>query len=192
MCVVKERFEKKYRLPELDKKITKERIVMESRNLARAYKCGVNTPSLLFVDTLNRKIYMDYVDNAAQLKEVFKLAKNPRLIEKIYTQMGENLARMHNSNIIHGDLTTSNMLLKLSSSYQQIDFNIPVEKLLNSGLEEIIELSDFHYFYLIDFGLSYIAAAVEDKAVDLYVLKKAMISVNPRTEEIVMNIFKLV
>jgi TP53 regulating kinase-like protein len=192
VCVVKERFEKKYRLPELDKKITKERIVMESRNLARAYKCGVNTPSLLFVDTLNRKIYMDYVDNAAQLKEVFKLAKNPRLIEKIYTQMGENLARMHNSNIIHGDLTTSNMLLKLSSSYQQIDFNIPVEKLLNSGLEEIIELSDFHYFYLIDFGLSYIAAAVEDKAVDLYVLKKAMISVNPRTEEIVMNIFKLV
>jgi len=61
-----------------------------------------------------------------------------------------------------------------------------VDNLLNSGLKQIILNSDFDYFYLIDFGLSYVAVGVEDKAVDLYVLKKAMISVNPKTEEIVI------
>ena len=60
-----------------------------------------------------------------------------------------------------------------------------VEKYLNSGLNQIMLNSDFDYFYLIDFGLSYVALGIEDKAVDLYVLKKAMISVNPKTEEIV-------
>jgi tRNA A-37 threonylcarbamoyl transferase component Bud32 len=60
-----------------------------------------------------------------------------------------------------------------------------IGQFLNSGLDQIISNSDFDYFYIIDFGLSYVAAAIEDKAVDLYVLKKAMISVNPITEEIV-------
>jgi len=105
---------------ELDLKITKERIINESRNITRAYKCGINTPHLLFVDILNRKIYMQYVDNSAQLKEVLRLAylngnitRHETLVKKIYTLMGENLAKLHNSNIIHGDLTTSNMLLKI-------------------------------------------------------------------------------
>jgi len=71
---------------------------------------------------------MQYVDNSVQLKEVLRriflsnassadsnvgLFRYQKMLEKIYTQMGENLAKMHNSNIIHGDLTTSNMLLKI-------------------------------------------------------------------------------
>lgn len=116
---MKERFEKKYRVKELDTKITKERITNESRNIARAFKCGINTPHLLFVDLLDRKIYMQFIDNSAQLKEVLRIAylndifNHKAMIEKIYTQLGENLAKLHNSNIIHGDLTTSNMLLKI-------------------------------------------------------------------------------
>ncbi len=125
---MKERFEKKYRVKELDVKITKDRIINESRNIARAYKSGINTPNLLFVDLINRKIFMQYVDNSVQLKEVLRtiflsnksssdtsivLLRYKNMLEKIYTQMGENLAKLHNSNIIHGDLTTSNMLLKI-------------------------------------------------------------------------------
>ena len=107
-------------MKELDVKITKERIINESRNITRAYKSGKNTPHLLFVDILNRKIYMQYVDNSAQLKEVLRLiylngdiTSHDTMLKKIYTLMGENLAKLHNNNIIHGDLTTSNMLLKI-------------------------------------------------------------------------------
>jgi TP53 regulating kinase-like protein len=59
--------------------------------------------------------------------------------------------------------------------------------ILNQALSQIIHQSDFDSFYLIDFGLSYISQVVEDKAVDLYVLKRAIISANPQSEEIVRS-----
>jgi len=37
---------------------------------------------------------------------------------------------------------------------------------------------------MIDFGLSFVSVSIEDKAVDLYVLKRAIISANPKSEEI--------
>lgn len=55
-----------------------------------------------------------------------------------------------NSGVIHGDLTTSNMIYK--------DDQI----------------------YLIDFGLSYVKTSIEDRAVDLYVLERAFISTHPQ------------
>lgn len=128
---------------------------------------------------------MQYINNASQLKEVLKviyLSNNiftyEKLIEKLSTLMGENIARLHNSDIIHGDLTTSNMLLR-------VNMNDDITNDVNSGLNTIISRNDFDYFYLIDFGLSYVSTMIEDKAVDLYVLKRAIISANPKSEEIV-------
>ncbi len=49
----------------------------------------------------------------------------------------------------------------------------------------IISEQKFLSIYLIDFGLSYYSQNVEDKAVDLYVLKRAIISANTKSVEIV-------
>ncbi|KAE8576365.1 hypothetical protein XENTR_v10004151 [Xenopus tropicalis] len=73
-------------------------------------------------------------------------------------KIGQVLARMHDEDVIHGDLTTSNMLLRPPC--------------------------DDHNLVLIDFGLSFISALPEDKGVDLYVLEKAFLSTHPNTEEI--------
>ena len=92
---------------------------MECRNLVRAYKIGVNTPTVLFCDQLNRRIYLQFIDNSAVLKEVLRIIYSSELsifevlVDKIINNLGENLAKLHNNQIIHGDLTTSNMLLKL-------------------------------------------------------------------------------
>jgi TP53 regulating kinase-like protein len=64
------------------------------------------------------------------------------------------LGKMHAIDVIHGDLTTSNMLLRAG--------------------EDIV---------LIDFGLSFISSLVEDKGVDLYVLERALLSSHPNTEQ---------
>ena len=64
---------------------------------------------------------------------------------------------MHQNNIIHGDLTTSNMLLK--------------------GPVDDLDL------VMIDFGLGYVENVAEDKGVDLYVLERALLSTHPRTEK---------
>ena len=65
---------------------------------------------------------------------------------------------MHEKNIIHGDLTTSNMLLRKPA--EQLDL------------------------IMIDFGLGYIENVAEDKGVDLYVLERAFLSTHPNTEKL--------
>ena len=78
--------------------------------------------------------------------------------------IGSKLAEIHNLDIIHGDLTTSNMLLRnnLAASNTIICNNSLV---------------------WIDFGLSYTSTLVEDKGVDLYVLERAISSTHPNQSE---------
>ena len=130
-CIVKERFVKEYRIKELDERLTRQRILTESRNMARASKSGINTPYLIFVNLMTRKIYMQYIENSITVKEVLKAVYSMNdltmyekrkniiivVLEKIIKDMGINLAKLHNADIIHGDLTTSNILVNLKYSY---------------------------------------------------------------------------
>ena len=74
--------------------------------------------------------------------------------------MAKSIALMHLKNVIHGDLTTSNMMVDIDTE------------------GNIINL------YLIDFGLSSFSTKIEDQAVDLYVLKRALISLHPGSEKL--------
>uniref|UniRef100_A0A0E9WSW8 non-specific serine/threonine protein kinase n=1 Tax=Anguilla anguilla TaxID=7936 RepID=A0A0E9WSW8_ANGAN len=73
---------------------------------------------------------------------------------------------MHDEDLVHGDLTTSNMLMKRGPGCGEADL------------------------LLIDFGLSYISALPEDKGVDLYVLEKAFLSTHPNTEALFETLLK--
>ena len=195
-CIIKERFEKKYRLKELDKKLTKNRMLNESRNIARASKLGVNVPTLYFVDLLERKIYMEYIENSCQLKVLLQsiysledISPYQSLLDKISNDLGSMLSKLHSGDLIHGDLTPSNIILKVKE-----DTN---SDLINNAEQIILKNKNYDYMYLIDFGLSFMSLSVtsrlEDKAVDLYVLKRAIISSNPKSEELfekAMDIYK--
>ena len=195
-CIIKERFEKKYRLKELDKKLTKNRMLNESRNIARASKLGVNVPTLYFVDLLERKIYMEYIENSCQLKALLQsiysledISPYQSLLDKISNDLGNMLSKLHSGDLIHGDLTPSNIILKVKE-----DTN---SDLINNAEQIILKNKNYDYMYLIDFGLSFMSLSVtsrlEDKAVDLYVLKRAIISSNPKSEELfekAMDIYK--
>jgi TP53 regulating kinase-like protein len=82
--------------------------------------------------------------------------------KQLSEKIGKAIGRIHNSNIIHGDLTTSNLMLRLPS------------------------LS----LVVVDFGLSYISSMAEDKAVDLYVLERAFLSTHPNSEPLVRLYFR--
>ncbi len=71
-CIIKERFEKKYRVPELDAKLSKRRILQEARNMARVRKNGVYTPHLFLIDEIGRKIYMEYLEDSITAKELLR------------------------------------------------------------------------------------------------------------------------
>ena len=195
-CLVKERFKKKYRVEELDKKLTKERMLSESRNILRASKKGIKVPTIYFVDLIERKIFMEYLENSCQLKVIVQsiysmpdISPYESLLEKISKDLGDMLSKLHSENLIHGDLTPSNILLKIKEDTGS--------DLLNNAEKLILEKKNYDDMYLIDFGLSSVSIStsqsLEDKAVDLYVLKRAMISSNPKSEELfdkAMNIYK--
>lgn len=82
--------------------------------------------------------------------------------------IGDSIAAMHSIDVIHGDLTTSNMLLRKANDASQA-----------TGGSSDISLPSIA---LIDFGLSYVSTLVEDKAVDLYVLERALASTHPEDE----------
>ena len=59
-AVVKERFSKKYRHPDLDVKLTKERVKAEARALVKCKKFGVRTPTLYLAD--DEFLVMEYLE----------------------------------------------------------------------------------------------------------------------------------
>ncbi|CAG8534745.1 4930_t:CDS:2 [Ambispora gerdemannii] len=164
-AIVKERFSKSYRHPILDKKLTARRVTQEARCLHKCRRSGLDTPVVYFVDIENNTIYMEYVEGKTVRDilreqsddESFK-SKNDEMANKI----GMALANMHVADVIHGDLTTSNLLSR-----------DPTGSLV-----------------VIDFGLSYVSILPEDKAVDLYVLERAFMSTHPNSETMFASILE--
>src|SRR3989338_3067788 len=138
--VTKNRIEKSYRYPDLDKKIRKLRTRSESKILQKASKI-VNVPKVINVDEKNTKIELEYIEGK-RLSEYLEKTNYKKMSEKI----GKGLAKLHDNNIIHGDLTTSNLIL-------------------NEKKNKV---------YFIDFGLGFHSPRIEDKAVDLHLIKQAL------------------
>lgn len=138
--VVKERIKKGYRIQKLDEKIRKQRTKKESKLMERTRSLGVNVPDVIEVN--NFKITMEYVDGE-RLKDVLNRLSEKNQ-KKIFREIGNIVSTLHEFNIVHGDLTTSNFILKSSK------------------------------LYLIDFGLGKISHKTEDKATDLFLLYEAL------------------
>lgn len=171
--LIKERFKKNYRHPDLDSTITKERIKNEARSIVRCKAAGVKTPTLYLVDFERRRIYMQHFENGITVKDfIINIAKKHvengtgdaiDNLDKVARMIGQTVRKLHENNIIHGDLTTSNLLLvEKNPSNDESD-----GKWLQMDNLELV---------MIDFGLSFIDTSTEDKGVDLYVLERALIS----------------
>ncbi|CAH0717615.1 unnamed protein product, partial [Brenthis ino] len=183
--LIKERFKKNYRHPDLDNSITKGRIKNEARSIVRCMSAGVKTPALYLVDFERRRIYMQHFEQSITVKDFIINFKSINNVSEdsansldIYAEkIGQTLRKLHNNNIIHGDLTTSNMLLvEINPSGIADD-----KRWLNNENVDIV---------MIDFGLSCIDSSAEDKGVDLYVLERALISTHNDYPELFEKIFK--
>lgn len=134
--ICKSRIQKSYRITQIDARLRESRTRRESRMLQKLHNI-LPVPSLIEI-----KDYDIVMENIEGLQAKKILDKSPEIAGLI----GKNLSLMHDSNIIHGDLTTSNMILK----------------------------GDVLYF--IDFGLSFTSAKIEDKAVDIHLFRQALLS----------------
>ncbi|KAK3193739.1 hypothetical protein Dsin_025049 [Dipteronia sinensis] len=151
--IVKERFSKKYRHPSLDSKLILKGLNAEARCMTKARRLGVTTPVLYTVDPVLHTLTFEYVEGLS-VKDIFLEFGLHGIVEErlddIAMQIGDAIGKLHDGGLVHGDLTTSNMLIR-------------------SGTNQLV---------LIDFGLSFTSALPEDKAVDLYVLERALLSMH--------------
>ncbi|MEK6926386.1 MAG: hypothetical protein AABW50_03855 [Nanoarchaeota archaeon] len=200
--IIKTRLKKGYRLPELDEKIRKQRTKSESKLLEKASQI-INSPKPFFQPCIDgaSRIKMPFI-NGKKLSEnldSFSFEKQKNICREI----GKNIAKLHDADIIHGDLTTSNMILVEDFDYvkkainNKISLLKPTSKKVssltinNKSVSEANLSSEGVYgnnpkikgkfdkenlgcLYFIDFGLGYISKKAEDKAVDLHLLKQAL------------------
>ena len=78
--------------------------------MAKARKCGVNVPYIMNVDLENKSIIMSHVEGM-KLKDYLNQEQHINLNDILY-DVGKNIALIHNDSVIHGDLTTSNIMVK--------------------------------------------------------------------------------
>jgi len=130
--IYKKRLPKKYRHPELDHRIRRERLAREAKITSEARQAGVPTPIIL--DIHEHTITFEYIDGN-KLKDTYS-----QLDKDTYREIGRNIGKLHQAGLVHGDLTTSNMIQKNKTTY------------------------------IIDFGLADYDVHVEARGVDLHIL----------------------
>jgi len=134
--LIKERIPKGYRIKELDETIRKKRTRKESKILEKISKLGFS-PKVISDDDRS-KITMDFIEG-----KTLRDCLTEKNYKALMNELGKKIAILHNNDIVHGDLTTSNFIC-----HDQI--------------------------YFIDFGLSFETHKIEDKAVDLHLLRQAL------------------
>lgn len=140
--LIKKRIEKGYRLKEIDERLRRERTQREVKLMVEAKRNNVSVPAIIEKDLVETKIVMEFIEGTTLRDLLPKF--NATEIKKYLGLVGTYVGRLHKANIVHGDLTTSNMIVRDGE------------------------------LFLVDFGLGEISPKIEAKAVDLRVFKTAL------------------
>ena len=138
---IKQRLSKTYRVPALDQKLIAERTRAEARLIHMARKGGVPTP-----------IISDITHDSIVMQEISGTLLTHALSEANCEKAGEMVGRLHAAGIMHGDLTTSNMILQEPEGR----------------------------CVLIDFGLAQVTSEIEQRGVDIHVMFQTLTSTRPK------------
>jgi TP53 regulating kinase-like protein len=154
--IIKMRVPKSYRHPKLDLKLRTSRTIREAEILHEAKKTSVPTPTIYFVDEEQAKLVIEYIEGT-RIKEHLEKLKHIDL-NIICQDIGMKIGLLHKAGLIHGDLTTSNMIITRDQK-----------------------------IFLIDFGLSFHSQDNEDRGIDIHLMKRALNSTHYKSANICMK-----
>lgn len=139
--ILKKRIKKSYRHSDIDFELRKTRTTREANILKKLAASDINSPRLLYVNKEEMELEIEKIEGKKLSDSLEKLD-----YKRICIEIGKMVGKMHSLDIIHGDLTTSNMILCKGK------------------------------IFFIDFGLSFSSDKTEDKAVDLHLFRQALCS----------------
>jgi len=157
-ALIKWRGEKRYRHPQIDREVRRLRTLHESDIIHRAKEAGVPTPLIYQVDAREASIIMEYVEGD-RVRDIVNTLGDEENIE-LFRLIGSEAGRLHRAGLIHGDLTTSNM----------------------------IKVRDRVVF--IDFGLGEISKEVEKRGVDVNLMRRMLASTHFTRQAMLFDAFK--
>ncbi|KAI1486571.1 putative MNORI-2 protein [Biscogniauxia mediterranea] len=195
-CALKYRPPKAWRHAALDARLTRQRILAEARVLCKCRREGVRVPAVYGVDEAAGWLAMEWVPGPAARARINELLgdsnnsssssgnpnheepetgeeekeekeNDPELVD-LLRRIARAVGGLHRVGVVHGDLTTSNMMVRQREKDEEEE-------------EEIV---------IIDFGLASQSASDEDRAVDLYVLERAFASTHPRAEALFARVLE--
>ena len=114
--ILKNRFKKSYRIREIDDKLRGFRTRREAKILQKLQTINFPTPKLIKSDGKENLIIEDI--GGKLVKDILEKSDYKNLCAEI----GKKIAILHNNLIIHGDLTTSNMIFNKEIYF--IDFGL--------------------------------------------------------------------
>ncbi|ROV96270.1 hypothetical protein VMCG_07698 [Cytospora schulzeri] len=207
-CALKYRPSKPYRHPILDARLTKQRILAEARILAKCRREAVPVPAVYCVDEAGGWLMMEWVEGQPvrvgvnawlgdkSEEEVNRVAAtttaqqdgeegdrgNAELVD-LMRRVGAAVGKLHGAGLVHGDLTTSNMMLRPAAARrrkEEEDSGVAAAAANGHHKGGVLDGE----IVIIDFGLASQSSSEEDRAVDLYVLERAFLSTHPRAQKL--------
>lgn len=133
-----------YRHPELDKLIRSQRTVHEAQMIHQSKLAGVSAPHLYYLSPPEALLTMEYLEGKRLKTLLLEDGLTRGRVEALGEGFGRSIAALHAAGIMHGDLTTSNVIV------------------------------DGDRMSLIDFGLAIHSLRLEDQAVDLRLIKETL------------------
>mmetsp|Transcript_9806 Transcript_9806/g.19982 ORF Transcript_9806/g.19982 Transcript_9806/m.19982 type:complete len:188 (-) Transcript_9806:569-1132(-) len=139
-------------------------IAQEARSIGRCRRLGIPAPTLFSVDLLRNRLYMEDIQDSCRIRDILMgdistIGLSNLMITDLAAAIGRTVSRLHQGDLIHGDLTTSNMLIRREANQ----------------------------LVLIDFGLSQQSSLDEDKAVDLMVLERCIESSHSTIAQVLLG-----
>lgn len=141
-AVYKIRKRMEYRLRALDSMLRTQRTIHEAGMMAAAKASGVEAPFVYFLSPARATLVMEYVAGT-RMKDAIANGKTRETVD-LFRKLGGSVARLHRAGIMHGDLTTANVIIRNGS------------------------------LVFLDFGLSVHSTRVEDYAVDMRLIKETI------------------
>jgi TP53 regulating kinase and related kinases len=137
-----------YRIKVLDDAIRRQRTAREAEMIHAAKGAGVAVPHLYDVDVPEATLVMEYVQGD-RLRDKME-SYDPSEVAESFHDLGRHAASLHAEGMVHGDLTTANIIVR------------------SEGI------------VFLDFGLSFRTSRLEDQAVDLRLIKETVTGAHPR------------
>ncbi len=194
-CALKYRPPKPYRHPILDARLTKARLSSEAKVLERCWREGVPVPAVYAVDPAAGWMMMEWIEGIPVRvgindwlgerpedgAETPPDAEEETPLADLMMRIGTAIGALHRTGVVHGDLTTSNMMLRQKEGSRITDGSAGQADRTRAVEGGVV---------LIDFGLATQSMADEDRAVDLYVLERAFASTHPRAERLFATVLE--